>query len=126
MSDDRFSEDIRRVLDGAKLEGQVSDALRQRRQLAISAGLERKQAWYQRLIEKSFQSIVIPVAATAMLLLAVFILMPQFAGQDAEDLTFGQMAELSSEDLEILVTLEPEELEDLDFFAWLQWQEEQS
>lgn len=125
MNDDRLSDDIRHVLDQEQLDEQLAGQLRQRRQAALSAGLER-QPWYQRLAKKSFQSILLPVAATAVLLLAVFVMLPQFGGQDAADLTFGQMADLSGEDLEILVTLEPEELEELDFFTWLELQEDQS
>lgn len=114
MSDEKFAGLIKNELDNAsEMNADITRRLRLQRQAALDK-LESKPAhdW--------FKSWRMPLATAAVLLVGLLVVLPQ------EQREVLEIATLPAEDLEIISTMDFEELDNLDFYHWLDMQEGQA
>ena len=114
MNDDKFEQDIKSVLDKADEPGDaITRQLQLRRHNVLDKASVTGGSWYKAWL--------LPVASTAIFVMALLVMLPY--GQQHE---FSEIAELSPDDLEILSTMDIEDLEQIEFYDWLDMQEGQA
>lgn len=114
MSDEKFARLIRKQLDKTpQLDADIVSRLRQQRQSILDKADTES-------IHNRFKSWAVPVATAAMLLIGLLVILPQ--GQ--QDML--EIATLPAEDLEIISTMDFEDLDNLDFYNWLEMQDGQA
>ncbi len=109
MSNEKLSSDIKTVLDGLEPSAKIKQQLQSRRVEILDQAEAKAKPWSQNWL--------LPVATTAVILMALVLVIPQ--GQN----DFSEMVDLSAEDLEIMSTMDIEDIEDLEFYDWLDLQE---
>ncbi len=112
MNKDKLSIDVKTVLEGSEPSDKIKQQLHSRR-IHVLDQVAAKENWWS-------QNWLVPVTSITVILIAVALFIPY------EKNEFAEMAELSEEELEIILTMDIEDIEALEFYDWLDIQERQT